>query len=368
MATSYLFGLEHANHRFDGSDEASFGKNIFTNAFPLALLSYLDSLGLGPMYVEAVCDQATGGLSSKCSETTFDEVIGCSSKEAEWLFEHSFDGYSRFATKEANCSDVVVRSVSTGEQVRALEVKLVTVPNSATALKPRDNQSCEIVIRPPSIEQLCFSMAASFGEKKRHELGDIITEELGRPMDYRWESEEYMVGKIAQVVQAAEAVALEGIERQTPFALTAIWRTRGQAPILDSECFDAFIWSDMAFVQLVTRAAKRGLGSKKISRSQRSVVWLVKSLLDYATQRTVTFGNTHSKITYGAQTDKAGSFSGEQVLEFIGCEEFVHPRVSDRQYSEIVSNEGIVLLKPERRLDAALVSARALGKYISLSS
>lgn len=51
MANTYLYGLEHANHEFDGSDPKAFGKNIFTNAFPLALLVYMDDLGYGPMYI-----------------------------------------------------------------------------------------------------------------------------------------------------------------------------------------------------------------------------------------------------------------------------------------------------------------------------
>jgi len=35
-----LYGMEHTNH--DSDDPKFLGKNIFTNAFPLALANYID--------------------------------------------------------------------------------------------------------------------------------------------------------------------------------------------------------------------------------------------------------------------------------------------------------------------------------------
>ena len=43
MADSLLFGLGNSNHIFDEAHKAeSFGKNVFTNAFPIALSQYMD--------------------------------------------------------------------------------------------------------------------------------------------------------------------------------------------------------------------------------------------------------------------------------------------------------------------------------------
>lgn len=256
MANTYLYGLEHANHRFDGSDPKAFGKNIFTNAFPLALIVYMDDLGYGPMYIEAAAD-SSNRLHTTQSETPLHQLLNCNAHDVEWLFESSFDKYRHFSNGLPARSDVVIRDINSNRQLGALEIKLVTIPNSATAHRAKDQQSCEIVVRPPSIEQLCFSIANTYGPKRRHELGDIISSHLSFPMDYEWKNETFMLKHLQCVISAAEEIALKGIPSQAPFALTAIWRTKGQASILDTECFDAFVWSDMAFVQLFIDAARR---------------------------------------------------------------------------------------------------------------
>ena len=116
--------------------------------------------------------------------------------------------------------------------------------------------------------------------------------------------------------------------------------------------------SDLAFLQLFTRAAKRAVrnGATEIGRPSRSVIWLVKSLFDYAAQGKVTFERTHSLVTYGGQTDKAGAFSGNSVMDVIGCRNFVHPRVTSNTYSAIITEKGIDMLSPERRLDGFIKS------------
>ena len=198
--------------------------------------------------------------------------------------------------------------------------------------------------------------------EQRHELGDIITDSLGRPMDYEWRNETYMRRHLPQVLEAATTIAKQGIGYQTPFALTGMWRTKGQAPVFDDECFDAFFWTDMAFVQLFTNVTKKAIesGDNQIGRPARSVVWLVKCLFDYSAQRIITFSNTHRDITYGGQTDKAGSFSGQRTLKFTNFRPFFHPRVPAAAYKEIISDEGIAMLKPERRLDAAILTTTLL--------
>lgn len=350
MAESLLFGLDNSNHSFDEKHKDDFGKNIFTNAFPVALSQYMDSIGLGPICIRACVDD--GKLSTEQVELPLSSLIGCDAKKAKWMFESSYSEYDKYATGTPNRSDIVVVDGETGEHASALEVKLITVPNSATALLPREQQSCELVSRPPSIEQLCFSVARSFGYERRHDIGDIISDCLKNPMDYEWKNEDFMLGHLDRVIEAAESVAREGIARQHSFALTAIWRTKGQNPILDDECFDAFVWTDMAFLQLFTESSKGTM--MRISRPARSVVWLVKALFDYAVQGKVTFGKTHSEITFGTQSDKAASFAGPKMLSFVGGDAFFHPRIKAEQYKEIIDPKAVDFLKPERRLDAVL--------------
>lgn len=347
---SYLYGLEHASHDF--THKKSFGKNIFTNAFPVSLAVFMSrELNLEPNYIRASLEGET--LTVQHATLPLERIIGTPLDKAFWAFEDSFSGYGSLATGTANRSDLVVRNRETGEETRAFEVKLVAAPTSGTAEREREQQSCEIVVRPPTIEQMCFSIAASYGLDHRHDIGDMIAEKLEHPMDYEWSNERYMLDKLPLVVAAAEHIIREGINLQTPFVMNALWRTVGKSMVFDDECFDLFFWSDMAFLQLFTQASKRAIefGATEIGRPARSVIWLVKSLFDYSAQGKVTFEKTHSAITYGGQSDKAGAFSGNSVMPLIGCQSFYHPRVNKDEYKRIISAEGIEMLSPERRLD-----------------
>lgn len=366
MAESYLYGLEHATHDF--SKERSFGKNIFTNALPVSLALYLSGeMGLDPGWVKAV--NHGNHLDVEHETKPISEIIGTSPEEAFWCFEESFDGYNRYATEQVNKSDIVVKNRLTGEETSAFEVKLTVVPTSNTANKPREEQSCELVVRPPSIEQLCFSIAAGYGPDRRHDIGDIIAKHLRYPMDYEWSNERYMLDKLPFVVEAAEDIALSNIDNQRPFLLDSIWRTIGKSPALDEEAFDVFFWSDLAFMQFFTKSTRTQIKNHddRIGRPARSVIWLVKALWDYSTQGKVTFERAHSAITFGGQTDKAGAFTGAVSLEMVKCPYFIHPRIGRDKYLEVVKPEGIKFLSPERRLDGVLVSQYEY-QYVSLDS
>ena len=84
------------------------------------------------------------------------------------------------------------------------------------------------------------------------------------------------------------------------------------------------------------------------------MIWLVRSLFDYTVQNTLNFSIVHSQITYGAQTDKAGSFSGTASLKHLASPEFFEPRVTRTELGEVLSPSSTQHLLPERRLDAAI--------------
>lgn len=357
-----LFGLNHASHDF--RDSNSLGKNIFTNAFPLSLGQYLSmkrnlliptiQAGLNPH----------GELTTEHTMTPWSEIIGTDPSQAYFEFEGIYEGYGQYTHTSANKSDVVVIDQTTREHRRPLEIKLVVVPTSSTAHRDRKNQSCEIVVRPPTVEQLAFSIAHSYGSEKRYELQQLIVNKLRQPNDYKWSDERYMIDTMPLILEAAENVACGGLEVQTPLVLTAIWRSERQKPTLEEHAFDLFVWTDMAFLQLFIDQTRREYykkdGSrkskvpKKISRPSRALVWLVKSLLDYTVQNTLNFGGIHSQITFDVQSDKAGSFSGNASLKHLASKEFFEPRITRSELSEVLSPLSAQHLMPERRLDAAI--------------
>ena len=67
------------------------------------------------------------------------------------------------------------------------------------------------------------------------------------------------------------------------------------------------------------------------------------------------FERTHSQITFGGQTDKAGSFTSGNIEKFVMSDNFMFPRVKSWEYEKIITTDGVALLKPERRLDAVLI-------------
>ena len=141
-------------------------------------------------------------------------------------------------------------------------------------------------------------------------------------MDYQWSNESWMQSRIIKVLKAANKIVQRGIDLQTPFAITAIWRTVGQKPILEENAFDVFVWTDMAFLQLFTDKIKeRGDGvARNITRPERSVVWLVSALFDYATKN-LKFSKHHLKLLMAHKQIVA--FAGDVPLKHLKSQEFL---------------------------------------------
>lgn len=357
----FLFGLDHASHDF--TDAASLGKNIFTNAFPLAMAQYLSvERNLEIPTIQA--EQFDGRLTTKHQLNPWRKIIGTDPENAFFMFEGVYDGYNRYTHSTANKSDVVVKQRKTGEHLRPLEIKLVVVPTSSTARKTKGEQTCELVVRPPTVEQLSFSIAHSYGPNRRHELQNMIANSLGQPNDYSWTDERSMIDALPRVLNAAETIALGALDAQTPLVLTAVWRSEGQKPVLEQNAFDVFAWTDMAFMQLFINATWRAYYEapgqrkrklpKEISRPSRALIWLIRSLWDYTTQGSLDFGRHHSQITYGVQSDKAASFTGTATLEHLRSEQFLTPRISRDELERVLTPAALEHLMPERRLDAAI--------------
>lgn len=353
-----FYGLEHSNKDFSAED--SYGKNTFTTAFPVALSAYAAKERNLPMnYIKATQD-SDGNISTEQVLLPLSSIIGIDPQFAYYSFEDSFSGYNEYAVNTANRSDIVVKDCRNGKEICALEVKLVAIPTSNSSNKPLEKQSCELVVRPPSIEQLCFSIAASYGKERRQEIGDIIVSALGNPIDYEWAQHDFMMHRRHEILNASIDIVRNCLDNQLPLVLMGTWRTNGQEPELADECFDSFYWSNLAFLQLFINGMRESIekNTRTISRPERALIWFVKSMFDYSAQGSVQFERTHSLVTFGTQTDKAGSFTDARILKFVSSNNFMHPRIGKDERSNIINDEALALLKPERRLDAVLMSER----------
>lgn len=348
---SFLYGMENSNHDF--TSPKSLGKNIFTNAFPLAMLQYMHihkNMTIPEIRAVKLNELDVG---TTHVPTSWADIIGTTPETARFNFETVFNGYNKYTHNSANKSDVVVANAS-GEHTRPLELKLVVVPTSSTAKKARDKQSCEIVTRPSTVEQIAFSIANSFGMDRRQEMAEIINSALGHPHDYDWGNPAYMSHKVDKFKNAAIALIRAGIEVQTPLVVTAVWRTKGQSPELDENAFDSFIWTDLAFLQLYINAAGKSSKDGSVSRPSRSLMWLISCLYEFAAQGTFNFQRVTRTMGFGYQSDKAGAFAGNAPLQHMGSPEFTNPRLDRYSVEGIISSEALDELLPERRLDQAI--------------
>jgi hypothetical protein len=204
------------------------------------------------------------------------------------------------------------------------------------------------------VEQIAYSIAHSFGKERRFQLMETINKALGHPSDYKWTDAEFMSTKVDEFKEAATQITKAGIDVQTPLVITAVWRTKGQSPELDDNAFDAFVWTDLAFLQLFVDAAGPVRKAGTVSRPSRTLMWLVSALYDYATQGSLNFPRTISNMGFNYQSDKAGAFAGAAPLKHMASPEFLNPRVDRFAIEEIIAPSALDELLPERRLDQAI--------------
>ena len=99
MSGTYLYGLEHASYDF--TTEEAFGKNIFTNAFPVALCNYM-AIEHGYDFTVISAYVRNSKPATKHNRMKLSEIMRVAPENAYWAFEDSFAGYNAFATNAAN--------------------------------------------------------------------------------------------------------------------------------------------------------------------------------------------------------------------------------------------------------------------------
>lgn len=357
MNLAGLYGLSRTNH--DLNQARGWGKNTFTNTFPVAVGQYLHGkLGLDPVQLEAFV-RADNTLGTQQVLRSWADVIGTDPESAQFDFEVPFEAYAEITARngQAKKSDVVVKDAA-GNQTRALEIKLTAVPDSASAARLHEDQSAEIVCRPPTIEQLAYSICMSYGtnDAGRIAINNIIIKHVNLPQQLNWADEHVMRGKLPLINAIVEDIIRDGLGKQLPAVLNVVWRTEGKRPVLEDDCFEVFSWTNFGFLMLFLDSSRQTLTgrSREISRPQRSLIWLVKMLYDYSTQRFLESGDTFRTITFGSQTDKGGAFNGQVTSRYLKGRYLDKPRVPNAAVDEIVLDGGSAFLAPERRLDAAI--------------
>lgn len=348
-----LFGQNHNNSSRDYSQEYYWGKNQFNSSFPASLVAYMSHKGVKPVYL---CTDENNNVVHRYISGTDLFRIDPLAENAFYNFEASFPAYDKFYTGDREKIDLVMLDTATANDTPliGLEIKLTALPDSTTKNYTEDKYSCEIVVRPPTINFIACSICNSF---KTVEEKDKLRGMLNIvPRINHWEEPEEVLPHYDKILQAVLNISTYLHDKQTPLIVQPIWKTKGGKSILADDCLDVFVWSNLAVIQMCNRNDSKS--NRKITRPMRTIIWIYLMLLEY----TGVYGQfDYRRIvrlhSYNIANDKAYALSGTQTYEFLTCEELEHPRISKYEIKNIILGGGQNLLSPERRFDAVIVNS-----------
>lgn len=359
-----LYGINSSNSDRSGSD--LWGKNQFNSAFPLALCLKMRDDGIRPVYV---CFDESNHISANDNQITMSNVVEQPDQEY-YSFETQYPEYQDYTLGNESI-DLVVFQKSRKHSpdasrfpVRPLEVKLTVVPDVTTSQLNSNEWAPELVVRPISSAYAMLGIASRLLSGDHDELLGEVTALLHtccqRMQRDDWTNVKAVLAKSHDLVQCLDGVMKLVRPLQSAFLIQAIWRTIGQTPMLDGQCFDVFVWSNLAVVGIPLMMVKHQRRNV-MNRNLREVVRHVSALYALCTTKTFNYVDTYGGMGLSLQTDKSFAISGKVTGKILR-----HPRLRQPHYGiddipTIILNGGESLLKPERRLDAALVSQVAMN-------
>lgn len=352
--TPGLFGQTHNNSSRDYSKEESWGKNQFNSSFPASLIAYMSSKGVKPVYLKT--DENNHVVHDYISGTELYKINPLS-MDAFYNFEASFSAYDKFYTGDRETIDLVMVDSASDSQLIGIEIKLTALPDMTTNKKPEDEYSCEIVVRPPTINFIACSICNNFRTNKEK---DKLREFLSIvPKINHWEEPEEVLPHYQSILSSILKISSYLSKKQTPLIMQTVWKTKGHKGILADDCLDVFVWSNLAVIQMCGDVDKAN--HYKITRPMRTIIWLYLMLLDYVSiQGQFDYRRIVRLHSYNLANDKGYSISDSQTYKYLKSAELTHPRISKYEIKNIILGGGQNYLSPERRFDAVIVNSPEL--------
>ncbi len=363
-ASPSLYGVTPENST--RTDSALWGKNQFNSTFPLALCLYMRDNDLPPVSVRMV----GGDTVTDDTVWSMGDIVGEDHQSPFYQFEESFGPYAAFSRNEVDNIDLVVSL--NGIQSIPLEVKLTVVPDSSTSNKPESQWGPEVVMRPVSSAHAMMGVAYSLiNNPANQSIRDQVISVL-RPaynLVSSWDNKVEVIRHSRQIYNALRDTLKISECIQRPFLIQPIWRTKGQSLKLCEQCFDVFVWSDVAVMGIpvqehnntgtMTRMQGTGRPSRTVdtstmTRTFREVARHVRSLYDLLQTGDYDYSGIYKGMSHGNQTDKAFAISGNASIKYLTHSRLARPILPRSTLNDIVLNGGEKHLKPERRFDAAV--------------
>ncbi len=338
-----LFGQKHSSR--DYTKAQYWGKNQFNSSFPASLVAYMSSKNIPLVYLKT--DKKNNLIHDYISGKELFNIDPLSDS-AFYNFEAGYSAYEKFYTGDREKIDLVMMNLETGENLCGLEVKLTALPDNTTKKFDEDKYSCEIVMRPPTICFLACSICKNY-ENNKERLRKLIA---GVPKINHWETAEEVAPHYKAIEDVVLNVASDMSKKQTPLILQPVWKTVKDKMQLADDCLDAFVWSNLAVLQMCLKGEENS--GTEISRFQRTIVWIYKMLFDFCAYEKFDYVEIIKNHSYGNANDKAFAISGIQTHKFLASPELTHPRISKNEIKNIILGGGQNMLSPERRFDAVL--------------
>ena len=348
-----LFGIEKSNRDF--SLKKTWGKNQFNSSFPASLACYLYSKSLEAVYLKLNRELSITHNKIKISDVFAVDPLA---KDTFYAFESIYTPYQSLVISDLPRIDLVISRVINGltEPIRGIEVKLTALPDMQSAENEEDYGS-EIVIRPDTIIYLALSIAVEYLSERKSLLSHFHNFRL---KGEDWRNEKIACQHLKEAADILDKILIDKISSQKPLLLQPIWKTEGKALILNENCLDMFVWSDFALTRLFVDVCRRALNRRPMTRPSRTVLWLLKMLIDFANEGKINPDLIIDELTYDTKNDKAFSVSGKTTRKYMQSPELSEPRITKGEIKNIILGGGEKFLSPERRFDAAIISTRGL--------
>ena len=343
-----LYGISAENCSRQGSD--LWGKNQFNSTFPLALCLYMRDKKISPVSVLV----NEGDIQTTDGHWSMEHVVGAKQDSPFYIFEESFTPYEGLSRNDVDHIDLVV--MVKGKPFAPLEVKLTVVPDRLTAAEDEDLWSPEMVMRPVSS---AYAMMGVVSKLRGSEIVDDVKYAL-RPAYNRisdWDNVSEISKNIEALRESLDNALMLVESLQIPFILQPIWRTDGQSLALSEQCFDVFVWSNVAVMRIPIKESEKNKKGEKVTRWTREIARYVHSLYTAIQMGDYDYAAIYKGMALGNQTDKSFSLRGPSSINYLAHDRLREPILPREKLKEIVLNGGENELKPERRFDAAVVRA-----------
>jgi hypothetical protein len=349
-----LFGLARSNRDFEDKD--AWGKNQFNSSFPASLACYMHTKGVQP-----ICLSANASAEVVQSELSVEDLFGIDpgSANAFFSFETPFSPYADLVVGHLPRVDLVVidNASPSKANLSGLEVKLTAIPDSTTSNAAEDCYGCELVVRPDTIVYLALAICARM-RTRREEIATALAPLWSKIPD--WNDAAKVGPLIPEVVQVVWKLVSADTGHQRSLLIQPIWKTVGKTTLLAPQCFDMFVWTDLALLLLAFDSCRTAASTKAISRHERTAVWILAMLHEFAVKGQVNHERVIDDITLNNKNDKAFASAGAKTLPYMRSAALTNPRMSKSIVGHLILGHGERFLSPERRLDAAILGTPGL--------